>query len=704
MRREILDTARATGFEGSILDLYQMANQGANVPEMLQAEAQAKQQNMLVAQTPQEQQVGLREQQAMGNTDASMVFPDVPANTSFNTEGMRVPINISKVDEQGHLVQSYQNVPPGIKDLPTGPKRGTVIETPAYQTGGVKEYFNPKKINSQLYDLEQDINESLGNPMDDSFNYSAIPNYDVVSPQYQTVIDNISRRRHEIFDQLYDQRHYTGFDEKVEKARSEDPILKDLLTQKKSLSSQYPTITRATEQPIDALRHTAAGYKTSKAIEDKVKNVPYVGGILDKIGADKLAGFVGSNLFGVGHEAMTLIKDDRPLKQKAKESYEDIYNNLMGSVVAASGKSEDDAMKTIFSLEKQGKLKKGQVKDLRKGGYRSEQYPQKFQDGGTLQFLSASPLEKLKTASGYAAKAVSDPFRKKIADNIYPLTYGDGVSRIINAVRGKKDPRDERTGTKEDPKHMQERTDFLRLHMGQDQKYNSAPKSKYKPSIAKDDNVTYYASPVTEEAIRKNMDYLSDQKSFYTNEDSKKSSTNMGGVLGRYTLSKGEDEKGKYVAYYDKYDFNPFDYNKYPGGEGLSKAYDKTLEFFGMDAPEIYGRVYYDEKTGKAKKQKGGYRSKYGKDPVTGTGKKPKGSGRRLYTDENPKDTVGIKFATPADARATVAKVKKVNKPFARKIQILTVGEQRAKVMGKSQVSSIFTRGKEALRRGRKRT
>ena len=39
------------------------------------------------------------------------------------------------------------------------------------------------------------------------------------------------------------------------------------------------------------------------------------------------------------------------------------------------------------------------------------------------------------------------------------------------------------------------------------------------------------------------------------------------------------------------------------------------------------------------------------KDPKVGTGKKPKGSGRRLYTDENPKDTVSIKFATPADAR-----------------------------------------------------
>ena len=89
------------------------------------------------------------------------------------------------------------------------------------------------------------------------------------------------------------------------------------------------------------------------------------------------------------------------------------------------------------------------------------------------------------------------------------------------------------------------------------------------------------------------------------------------------------------------------------------------------------------------------------KDPRVGTGKKPKGSGRRLYTDENPKDTVGIKFATPADARATVAKVKKVSKPYARKIQILTVGEQRAKVMGKSEVASIFKKGKESIRRGR---
>ena len=87
------------------------------------------------------------------------------------------------------------------------------------------------------------------------------------------------------------------------------------------------------------------------------------------------------------------------------------------------------------------------------------------------------------------------------------------------------------------------------------------------------------------------------------------------------------------------------------------------------------------------------------KDPLKGTGKKPKGSGRRLYTDENPKDTVSIKYATVADAKATVRKVKRVNKPFARKIQILTVLEQRAKAAGKNEQAQIAKKGKEAIRK-----
>ena len=86
------------------------------------------------------------------------------------------------------------------------------------------------------------------------------------------------------------------------------------------------------------------------------------------------------------------------------------------------------------------------------------------------------------------------------------------------------------------------------------------------------------------------------------------------------------------------------------------------------------------------------------RDPKVGTGKKPKGSGRRLYTDEYPKDTVSIKFATPTDARKTITKVRKINKPYARKIQILTVAEQRAKVMKKNTVVNLLKNPKKRLK------
>ena len=92
------------------------------------------------------------------------------------------------------------------------------------------------------------------------------------------------------------------------------------------------------------------------------------------------------------------------------------------------------------------------------------------------------------------------------------------------------------------------------------------------------------------------------------------------------------------------------------------------------------------------------------KDPKVGTGKKPRGSGRRLYTDENPKDTVSIKFATVQDAKDTIAKVMRIKKPFARKIQILTVVEQRAKVAGKMEQARLAKAAKERLRRQRNGT
>ena len=71
-------------------------------------------------------------------------------------------------------------------------------------------------------------------------------------------------------------------------------------------------------------------------------------------------------------------------------------------------------------------------------------------------------------------------------------------------------------------------------------------------------------------------------------------------------------------------------------------------------------------------------------DPKVGTGKKPKGSGRRLYTDENPKDTVKVKFKTASDIRKTLAKKSFKSKSHNRQSQIINLIHQRVRAAYKN--------------------
>jgi len=77
---------------------------------------------------------------------------------------------------------------------------------------------------------------------------------------------------------------------------------------------------------------------------------------------------------------------------------------------------------------------------------------------------------------------------------------------------------------------------------------------------------------------------------------------------------------------------------------------------------------------------KKGWKEVLKKDPKRGTGKKPKGSARRLYTDENPSDTVPVKFKTAQDVRDTFASSAFKSKPHKRQSQIINLVEQRARV------------------------
>ena len=66
-------------------------------------------------------------------------------------------------------------------------------------------------------------------------------------------------------------------------------------------------------------------------------------------------------------------------------------------------------------------------------------------------------------------------------------------------------------------------------------------------------------------------------------------------------------------------------------------------------------------------------------DPKVGTGKKPEGSGRRLYTDENPNDTVSVKFRTKEDIVDTLNKESFISKPHKRQSQIINLIHQRVR-------------------------
>lgn len=71
-------------------------------------------------------------------------------------------------------------------------------------------------------------------------------------------------------------------------------------------------------------------------------------------------------------------------------------------------------------------------------------------------------------------------------------------------------------------------------------------------------------------------------------------------------------------------------------------------------------------------------------DPKKGTGKKPKGSSRRLYTDEDPSDTVSVSFRTASAIRKTLSKKSFKSKSHKRQSQIINLIHQRARAAYKN--------------------
>jgi hypothetical protein len=141
-----------------------------------------------------------------------------------------------------------------------------------------------------------------------------------------------------------------------------------------------------------------------------------------------------------------------------------------------------------------------------------------------------------------------------------------------------------------DPSNLNASYDALYIHQGLPQKHNSFIKSSYRPTTSKDPNSAYYSlSPELEKEILEDLTTYGNKDFIKSSEKERKVKGSLvaQGALKNFKYSKGKDEKGDYISYYDIND------------------YDNPLDWVGNPF-EIYGRIYLDPKTGKPKMQNGG--------------------------------------------------------------------------------------------------
>lgn len=131
----------------------------------------------------------------------------------------------------------------------------------------------------------------------------------------------------------------------------------------------------------------------------------------------------------------------------------------------------------------------------------------------------------------------------------------------------------------------------------------------------------------------------------------------------------------------------------------LPSQVEEKEEIFNILRPAVKENIPDVKDDGKSAPYGSGYEKvNEKKDPKKGTGKKPKGSSRRLYTDEDPKDTVGIKFSTRQDIVDTLNKTSFKAKSHARQSQIINLIHQRVRAAyGRAKDPAVKKRLKSGL-------
>lgn len=205
-----------------------------------------------------------------------------------------------------------------------------------------------------------------------------------------------------------------------------------------------------------------------------------------------------------------------------------------------------------------------------------------------------------------------DDIRLNIYNNINPNSgYDNPVERIIGAITGMKSD----NMWNRDPVTDAAFATYLNIPDNKRKYHTELSKSKYRPTKG---NVIgeVYSLPLRDNDFDKGM-VVKSANNVKIGESKAADYLPITGadILGNYTVSRGIDNKGEYISYYDTYDLNPFKGafakragNKAPGF--IQNIEDLSL---GLGTPfTLYDRIYLDDYYGvKTSLPKDGYYGGY---------------------------------------------------------------------------------------------
>jgi hypothetical protein len=229
-----------------------------------------------------------------------------------------------------------------------------------------------------------------------------------------------------------------------------------------------------------------------------------------------------------------------------------------------------------------------------------------------------------------------------ISENVNPYNYNDvdvqtgeempWFGRAVNTALGAKEPNrvltekaaqqgvDPYTGMPSN--EARTRLDLLNMLANKPQQYNTLEESEYTPSVGAEKGSKYMKSKAIESDILNNMFTQTEQgrkilESGIRSEDDLVKLLTESGLpyekgkggyvmkvpgLGQGTLGVRKDKKGTYLSYSDVWDVNPTSGTSGENTNLLSSALGKFAKAGFVSPQKVYGRIYFDEKTGKPKK------------------------------------------------------------------------------------------------------